>query len=132
METPYDIQERTFVFACRIVTFCRFLSRAEPVTRRLSWQLLDAGTSVGANLEEADAGQTKRDFIAKTSIARKECREAHFWLRLISFAEPECQRRMSPLVRECDELIAILTTIIKNAESNAGRGQAPPGDSVAL
>ena len=57
------------------VTFCRRLNTADPVLRRLSWQLLDAGTSVGANLEEADAGQPKGDFIAKAAIARKESAE---------------------------------------------------------
>jgi four helix bundle protein len=89
MTVPFDIQERSFLFACRIITFCRRLNTADPVLRRLSWQLLDAGTSVGANLEEADTGQTKRDFIAKAAIARKESAETRYWLRLIAFADPK-------------------------------------------
>ena len=76
MEPPYDIQERTFAFAVQVVNFCRELSDAHPVSRRLSWQLLDAATSTGANMEEAGAGQSKPDFISKTAIARKEARES--------------------------------------------------------
>jgi four helix bundle protein len=123
MDMPYNIQKRTFLFACRIITFCRRLASADPIVRRLSWQLLDAGTSIGANLEEADAGQTKRDFIAKTSIARKESTEARYWLRLIAFAEPRIDPETIPLIDESHQLLKILTTIIKNAESNRRRGE---------
>ena len=99
MEPPStSIQDRSFLFGCRIISFCRELSIGDAVTRRLSWQLLNAGTSVGANLEEADAGQTKPDFIAKVSIARKECGEARSWLRLIAFAEPSASPAVAPLL----------------------------------
>ena len=77
---------------------------------------------MGANLEEADAGQTKPDFIAKVSIARKECGEARSWLRLIAFAEPSASPAVAPLLDESGQLVRILTTIIKNAQSNPGRG----------
>jgi four helix bundle protein len=90
--------------------------------RRLSWQLLDSGTSVGANLREADAGQTKRDFIAKTSIARKESAESSYWLRLIAFAQPGMVQQTVPLIDESDQIFKILTTIIRRAESNPDRG----------
>ena len=126
MDKPYDIQERSFLFACEIVTFSRRLSRADWVTRRLLLQLLDAGTSIGANLEEADAGQTKRDFIAKTSIARKESGESRYWLRLIAFAEPRFRSEMAPLFDESRQLVSILNTIVKNAQRNSGRGQGEP------
>jgi four helix bundle protein len=88
----------------------------------LSWQLLKAGTSIGANMEEADAGQTKRDFIAKTAIARKESRESRFWLRLIAFAEPGSRADAEPLIDESGQIYRILTTIIMKAESNPDRG----------
>ena len=123
MEIPYDIQERSFVFACRIIDFCRMLLRADPVTRRLSWQLLDSGTSIGANLEEANAGQTKPDFIAKASIARKESAESKYWLRLIAYAEPRMRRETLPLLDESGQLARIVTTIVKNAQSNPYRGK---------
>ena len=91
--------------------------------RRLGTQLLDSGTSVGANLEEADAGQTKRDFIAKAAIARKESAETRYWLRLVAFAHPTIKSKATPLIEESHQILKILTTIIKNAESNPRRGQ---------
>ena len=56
MTPPYDIQDRSFAFACDVIVFCRRLRPVDDVGRRLSWQLLDAGTSIGANLEEEGAG----------------------------------------------------------------------------
>lgn len=122
MTRPHDIQPRTFALACEIIQFCRQLNKSDVVVRRLGWQLLDAGTSIGANLEEADAGQTKRDFIATTAIGRKESAETRYWLRLIAFAEPLIRSRTAPLIDECHQIFKILTTIIKNAESNPDRG----------
>lgn len=122
MTRPYDIQERAFAFACDVIAFCRRLPRADDVLRRLSWQLLESGTSIGANLEEADAGQTKRDVMAKTSIARKESRESRFWLRVIAFAEPAVKPDAAILIEESTQIYKILTAIIMKAESNPDRG----------
>jgi four helix bundle protein len=122
MKTPYDIQQRSFLFGCRTVTFCRQLSSGDLTTRRLSWQLLDAGTSIGANLEEAHAGQSKPDFISKVAIARKECREVCYWLRLVAFAEPRAAKLAEALLDEATQLLRILTTILRNARSSPRRG----------
>jgi four helix bundle protein len=78
-----DIRERSFDFAVRIVKLCRFLEKQLDVSKNLIRQLLNAGTSVGANLEEAQAGQSKPDFISKNAIALKEARESNYWLKLI-------------------------------------------------
>jgi four helix bundle protein len=64
-----DIRERTFEFAVRIVALCQHLDKKPGVPRTLSGQLLKAGTSVGANAEEAQAGQSRADFISKNAIA---------------------------------------------------------------
>ncbi len=122
MSRPHDIQPRTFTFACKIIDFCRLLAQSDYVIRRLGSQLLDAGTSIGANLEEADAGQTKRDFIGKGAIARKESAETRYWLRLIAFAKPTIRAQAEPLIDECHQILKILTRIIRTAESNPGRG----------
>ena len=119
MDPPYDIQERTFVFAVQVVNFCRELIAAHPVTRRLSWQLLDAATSIGANMEEADAGQSKRDFISKTAVARKEARESVYWLRLISATDPRCRSAIPALLEEGKQIAAIISAINRNAERNS-------------
>jgi four helix bundle protein len=79
----FDIRERSFNFAVEIVRVCRYLEKTTDVSRTLLSQLLAAGTSVGANLEEAGAGQSRRDFIHKNAIALKEARESCHWLRLI-------------------------------------------------
>jgi four helix bundle protein len=122
MTPPYDIHDRAFAFACDVIVFCRKLPRTDDVLRRLSWQLLDASTSIGANLAEADAGQSKRDFIAKASLSRKESKESGFWLHLIVFAEPRMKTYADPLIDESRQIYRILTSIIINAESNPDRG----------
>jgi four helix bundle protein len=115
MESKRDICERTFAFAVRIVEICKELGDVQGVSRTLSAQLVRAGTSIGANVEEAQAGQSKPDFIAKMSIACKEARETHYWLRLL-FATGLLQKEQAEgATDECNQLIAILTTIIKNA-----------------
>ena len=82
-----DIRERAFEFAVRIVKLCKYLEKNSDVSRNVILQLLDAGTSVGANLEEAKAGQSTADFIHKNAIALKEARESNYWLRLILATE---------------------------------------------
>lgn len=86
-EKAIDIRDRAFQFAVRIVKLCKYLEKNSDVSRNVIWQLLDAGTSVGANLEEAKAGQSTADFIHKNAIALKEARESNYWLRLILATE---------------------------------------------
>ena len=75
MNNKVDITNRSFEFAVRVVRLCQFLNEQQGVSRTLANQLLRSGTSIGANIEEGQAGQSKADFIAKMSIARKEARE---------------------------------------------------------
>ena len=81
-------------------------------------QLLRAGTSVDANLEEAKGGQSRADFIAKARIALKEAREAHYWLRLIEATEMVPLADVHPIVKEANEIVAVLTTIVKNTTNH--------------
>ena len=112
-----DIQGRAFSFACRIVKLYQFLARKGEPARTLGRQVLRAGTSIGANLEEASAGQSKADFISKCSVALKEARETHYWLRLLTGAEVVSPHRLTDLTTEADELVAILTAIVKKSRS---------------
>jgi four helix bundle protein len=77
------IREKSFAFAVRIVKLCKYLEKNSDVAKSVVNQLLKAGTSVGANLEEAIAGESKADFTHKNLISLKEAREANYWLRLI-------------------------------------------------
>lgn len=83
----------------------------------LSRQLLKSGTSIGANVEEALAGQSRADFVAKMSIASKEAREANYWLRLLKDSEMSCQDQLTVLLAESAELINILTAIVKTTQN---------------
>lgn len=116
-EKRQDLCDRTFQFALRIVNLCQELSRNPGVARTIGNQLLRSGTSIGANVEESQASQSEADFVSKCSIACKEARETHYWLRLLSEVKIIPSDRLSDLIRESDELIAILTTIVKKVKS---------------
>lgn len=108
-----DLPERTFRFAARIVNLCRKLDAKPGVNRPLTRQMLRSGTSVGANVEEGQAAQSEADFLTKYSIACKEARETHYWLRLLAETESVSGDRLNDLTQECNELVAILTSIVK-------------------
>lgn len=83
-----DINKRTFDFALRIIKLCQFLNKNYVMENNiLAKQLLRSGTSIGANVEEAQAGQSRPDFVHKMAIALKEARETHYWLRLLEASE---------------------------------------------
>jgi four helix bundle protein len=118
-----EIKARAFDFACRIIRLHQFSVKQRGTSRSLAGQILRAGTSVGANLEEAHAAQSKSDFVAKSCIALKEGRETHYWLRLLIACELAPAKRLGPLVREADELVAIMTVIVKKARSSIGENR---------
>jgi four helix bundle protein len=115
------ITERAFQFAVRVVRLCRVLEKEGNVSRTLATQLLRSGTSVGANVEEAQAGHSKADFTAKISIARKEARETHYWLRLLIASDLVQEPQIIDMLNESDELVRILTSIVKSAQCGKGR-----------
>jgi four helix bundle protein len=104
----------------------RALARDRRVNRNAMHQLLRAATSVGANLEEARAGQSKADFHAKLRISLKEARESHYWLRLLRDSGCIAAQRIDPLLQEANELVAILTSIAKKANPRNPPPPAPP------
>ena len=107
----FGVVERTLAFSLGIVRLCRELEK-DSIGRILSRQLLRAGTSIGANVHEAQGGQSKADFIAKMSIANKEALETAYWLRLIKQADLIVGERLSELVDETDQLIKIISKIL--------------------
>lgn len=115
MTEPRDIKDRTFEFATRIVRLCRALEESPGVSRTLANQLLRSGTSVGANVEEAHGSHSKPDFIAKMSIANKAARETNYWLRLLAAADVIPINQLTGLTDESNQLVAILTTIVKRS-----------------
>lgn len=111
-----DIRERAFEFAVRIIKVCQVLDEQPGVGRTIGKQLIRSGTSIGANLEEAQAGQSKADFIHKNAIALKEARETHYWLRLLSATEILPETRLKPLQTESAEIMKIIGAIITSSK----------------
>ena len=122
----HELCKRTFNFAVDVSKLCVRLQERGAVVRRLSMKLLDAGTSIGANIEEGRAGQSKPDFIAKNFISLKESRETRFWLRVIGATDPPLQKELQPLLQEANEFVAMLTTSLKNARLSQSRGTQNP------
>jgi len=118
MNAELKITDRTFEFAVRIIRLCQFLEKQDRVSKTLANQLLRSGTSIGANTEEAQAGQSKADFIAKMSIARKESRETFYWLKLLKATNIVENDMIEEIIKESDELVRILTSIVKTAQKN--------------
>ena len=114
-----DIVERTFGFSLRVVRVCQACERS-PASRSLVGQLLRSATSVGANVEEAQAGQSRADFLSKMSIACKEAREANYWLRLLSASDLLPVSESRELLDESHEIVAILTAIVKRTKESKG------------
>jgi len=109
-KTPFDIKERTFLFGIRVVKLVGRLPKSVAGIE-VGRQLIACGTSVGANVEEAHGGESKKDFAHKMNIAKKEARESRYWLRIVKATlldEPE----VDALIQEADELVRILATII--------------------
>jgi four helix bundle protein len=112
MKNHNVVQEKSFAFAIRIVSIYQFLTedRREFV---LSKQLLRSGTSIGANIEEAIGGQSDKDFYAKLTIAYKEARETHYWIRLLIATDYLTTEKGTSLLDDVEELLKIIGSIQK-------------------
>jgi four helix bundle protein len=110
--SPKDIVIRTFNFVVTVIQLCVKLDERPGVGRVLMSQILRAGTSVPANVEEAQAAQSKADFVSKMSIALKEARETHLRLRLLVPANVVPTTDFSSLIQEADEIKRIIGAII--------------------
>ena len=115
MERKQDIKERSFEFAVRVIKFVQRLPK-NYISQKIGGQLLEAATSIGANVEEATGGFTKRDFTYKMGVALKEARESNYWLRLIKVSELTTGNELDYLLKESEELRKILTSIVKTSK----------------
>ena len=115
------IQEKSFDFAVRIVKLCRFLDEKPGAGRTLSRQIIRSGTSIGANVEEAVGGQSKKDFTAKLSIAYKEARESEYWLRLLRDSGDLEENAAESVLTDCRELLKLLGSIQKTVKSQSSK-----------
>ncbi|NJL81472.1 MAG: four helix bundle protein [Richelia sp. RM2_1_2] len=118
MNQQIDITERTFNFAVRIVNLCKTLDEKPGVGRVLYKQLLRSGTSIGANVEESQAAQSKSDFVSKLAIALKESKETKYWIKILIETKIVEQNRLLPILSENEEIIKIIATIIVKTKQN--------------
>lgn len=107
------VQVKSFDLACKVVKFTKQLQSEREFV--LSRQLLRCGTSVGANVAEAQSAQSKKDFVAKLYIALKEGRETMYWLNLLLVSDIGDTEMLKALVKKNDEVIRLLVAILKSA-----------------
>ncbi|MCC5664177.1 four helix bundle protein [Nostoc sp. CHAB 5784] len=113
MVTNSSITDRIRSFAIRIVKACCFLDEKSGVYRILSKQLLRSGTSIGANVREAQSAQSSKDFINKLEIALKEARETQYWLEILIESELVDRHKFQLLLQEANEIGKILVASTK-------------------
>ncbi|MGM9509842.1 four helix bundle protein [Larkinella sp. GY13] len=113
------IQGKSFSFGVRTVNLYKWLIDNK-VPYKVSEQLLKSGTSIGANVEEATGGYSRKDFTAKMSIAYKEARETRYWLRLLQATGYLNERMATSMLSDCEELLKILSSILLTAQENTG------------
>ena len=116
------ILNKSYKFSLQIIELYKYLT----ITKReyvLSKQLLRSATSIGANINEAQAAISKKDFIAKMSISSKEARETMYWLMLLRDSQylDMRQKNIIDLFQEIESIIKILTSIVKTGQNNANR-----------
>ena len=109
------IETKSFRFAIRVVNLYKYLC-TEQKEYTLSKQLLRSGTSIGANVAEAQQAQSRADFISKLSIALKEAVETNYWLRLLHATDYLNEKEFSSLIEDCRELERLLTAVIKSTK----------------
>lgn len=113
-----NVKEKSFRFSLLIIELYKKLTSEKEYV--ISKQLLRSGTSVGANIEEANAGVSKKDFVNKMSIASKEARETLYWLRLLNeskLVNIEAHKE----INNVNELIKMLTSIVKTTQENLNK-----------
>ena len=112
------IQQKSYTFAIKIIELYKYLvgTKKEYI---LSKQLLRSGTSVGANIEEALGGQSKKDFISKLSVAYKEARETKYWLSLLRESKYMTQEELSTAFNDCEEILKIIGKIQKTIKEGS-------------
>jgi four helix bundle protein len=110
---------KSFNFSVRILKLYRFLLKQDRSLEPILKQILRSGTSIGANITEAQSAPSTKDFINKLNISLKEARESEYWLNLFKASDIIDEKSFKGLQEDCKELIKLLIAIIKTAKSNS-------------
>jgi four helix bundle protein len=116
-EKKFDLEERTTKFAEAVITLVKKLPNTA-VNQRIVSQVVGSSGSIGANYGEAVEAESKKDFIHKISIAKKEAKETEHWLRLLAAVHPEHLSTIVVLQKECRELLLILAKIVRTSRAS--------------
>ena len=111
------VKEKSFQFAIRIVNLYKYLQE-EKKEFVLSKQVLKSGTSIGANINEAQQGQSKKDFLKKMNISLKECTETKYWIELLSATDYMTNEQKGSILSDCIEIEKMLTSIVKTTSDS--------------
>ena len=114
-EKSAKIKERAYAFSLDIIRLYQKIKAQNEFV--LSKQVLRSGTSIGANIEEASAAQSRKDFIAKMAVASKEARETLYWLRLLRDSNICPGKELAGMIEESKEIIKMLTAIVKTTKT---------------
>ena len=109
---PYDLEKRTSEFGKDIIVFLKQM-RENTINRPIISQLIRSATSIGANYMEADCAESKKDFMHKIGICKKESKETTHWLHMLAISNPESETRCRELWKEAHELTLIFSSIVK-------------------
>jgi four helix bundle protein len=115
-KTNNVVSEKSYAFALNVIQLARELRKQHEY--EIASQLLRCGTSIGANVEEAQCGVSRADFAAKMGIASKEARETHYWLRLVRDSQILSHNQVQLRLKEAEELVRILTAIVKTSQKS--------------
>jgi len=128
LKSKSGIRERTFKYSLRAIRLYKFLlAGKDGAGRIIGKQYMRSATSIGANIEEAQSAVSKPDFILKLSIAQKEARESLYWLRLLHESEIVSPKKLDPLLRETEEIVASISRIIITARKNQKKKRVQTG-----
>ena len=111
MKTENIVRQKAFQFSIRIIRLYQYLQKRKEFV--ISKQVLRSGTSIGANLEEAQGSSSRRDFTAKMTTVYKEARETRYWLMLLRESKLLTQKETASILNDCEELLKIIGSIIK-------------------
>ena len=113
MKEENVILDKSYAFALEIMNIAKAIREKKEYD--LASQLWRSGTSIGANIEEAQAAQSRADFKSKMSIAAKEARESHYWLRLTRDGKVLPEVKINPLIQDIEAIKRIHTSIVKSS-----------------
>ena len=116
-KNKYDLEDRTAVLGENIIKFCKTL-KEDTISRPLISQIIRSSTSIGANYMEATGGSSKKDFLNKIFICKKETQETKHWLRMLAVCFPDNKKEIRDIWKECQELTLIFSKIVSSGRNS--------------